>query len=83
MQKLQDTGAIPTSNGNCGVMGYRSQLMEGIAQLFLRRNMYPGITELPKVDEYVATEPNYDAINGQTKKKIQKDNQLPKRVTKK
>lgn len=35
----------------------------------LRKNIYPGITELPKVDDYVELEPNYDAINGQTKKK--------------
>lgn len=37
--------------------------------IVLRRNLLPGITELPKVDEYVATEPNYDAINGPTTKR--------------
>ncbi|MEG1124799.1 MAG: hypothetical protein RSE62_21830 [Citrobacter sp.] len=38
-------------------------------QIVLRRNIDPGVSELPKVDEYVALEPNYDAINGQTKKR--------------
>lgn len=37
--------------------------------IVLRRNLASGFTELPKVDEYVATEPNYDAINGPTTKR--------------
>ena len=37
--------------------------------IVLRRSIGPGVSELPKVDEYVALEPNYDAINGQTKKR--------------
>lgn len=37
--------------------------------IVLRRSIDPGASELPKVDEYVALEPNYDAINGQTKKR--------------
>lgn len=37
--------------------------------IVLRRSIDPGVSELPKVDEYVALEPNYDAINGQTKKR--------------
>lgn len=37
--------------------------------IVLRRSIDPGVPELPKVDEYVALEPNYDAINGQTKKR--------------
>lgn len=32
--------------------------------IVLRRNLVPNITELPKVDEYVATEPDFDAIYG-------------------
>ena len=34
--------------------------------IVLRRSLAPNITELPKVDEYVATEPNFDAIYGKT-----------------
>lgn len=34
--------------------------------IVLRRNLAPNTTELPKVDEYVATEPNFDAIYGKT-----------------
>lgn len=37
--------------------------------IVLRKNLEPDITELPKVDEYVATEPNFDAIYGTTTKK--------------
>lgn len=37
--------------------------------IVLRRSIGSGVSELPKVDEYVALEPNYDAINGQTKKR--------------
>ena len=37
--------------------------------IVLCRSIDPGVSELPKVDEYVALEPNYDAINGQTKKR--------------
>ncbi|NTX82724.1 DUF4224 domain-containing protein [Citrobacter youngae] len=37
--------------------------------IVLRRSIGPRVSELPKVDEYVALEPNYDAINGQTKKR--------------
>ena len=37
--------------------------------IVLRRSIEPRVSELPKVDEYVALEPNYDAINGQTKKR--------------
>lgn len=37
--------------------------------IVLRRYLEPSITELPKVDEYVATEPNFDAIYGTTTKK--------------
>lgn len=40
--------------------------------IVLRRHLEPSITELPKVDEYVATEPNFDAIYGTTTKKIQR-----------
>lgn len=36
--------------------------------IVLRRNLAPNTTELPKVDEYVATEPDYDAIYGKTTK---------------
>lgn len=34
--------------------------------IVLRRNLAPNIAELPKVDEYVATEPDFDAIDGKT-----------------
>ncbi|PMC12800.1 histone-lysine N-methyltransferase [Klebsiella aerogenes] len=34
--------------------------------IVLRRSLAPNITELPKVDEYVAKEPNFDAIYGKT-----------------
>jgi hypothetical protein len=34
--------------------------------IVLRRNLAPNTTELPKVDEYVATEPDFDAIYGKT-----------------
>ena len=37
--------------------------------IVLRRHLLSGANELPKVDEYVASEPNYDAINGPTTKK--------------
>lgn len=37
--------------------------------IVLRRNLAPNITELPKGGEYVATEPNFDAIYGTTTKK--------------
>lgn len=40
--------------------------------IVLRRNILPGITELPKVDEYVATEPNFNAIYGQTQKRSER-----------
>lgn len=36
--------------------------------IVLRRNLSPNTTELPKVDEYVATEPDFDAIYGKTTK---------------
>lgn len=36
--------------------------------IVLRRNLAPNTTELPKVDEHVATEPDYDAIYGKTTK---------------
>lgn len=37
--------------------------------IVLRRHLSPDMAELPKVDEYVATEPNFDAINGTTTKR--------------
>jgi hypothetical protein len=40
--------------------------------IVLRRNILPGTTELPKVDEYVATEPDFDAIYGQAKKRSER-----------
>lgn len=36
--------------------------------IVLRRNLAPNTTELPKVDDYVASEPDYDAIYGKTTK---------------
>jgi hypothetical protein len=40
--------------------------------IVLRRNILPGTSELPKVDEYVATEPDFDAIYGQAKKRSER-----------
>lgn len=37
--------------------------------IVLRRNISPVLHELPKEDDYVSLEPNYDAINGPTKKR--------------
>ena len=51
--------------------------MGGTAQLHCAEVLIPEFLELPKVDEYVALEPNYDAINGQTKKRSQR--QAPSR----
>ncbi|EAA6549377.1 histone-lysine N-methyltransferase [Salmonella enterica subsp. diarizonae] len=34
--------------------------------IVLRKYLTPNMTELPKVDEYVETEPNFDAIYGKT-----------------
>lgn len=37
--------------------------------IVLRRNISSNLHELPKEDDYVSLEPNYDAINGPTKKR--------------
>ncbi|EOF6097103.1 DUF4224 domain-containing protein [Salmonella enterica] len=34
--------------------------------IVLRKHLTPDTAKLPKVDEYVATEPNFDAIYGKT-----------------